>query len=188
MMDVKAKNESSLGMAYRQMKLSIDEMTPQFEKKLNEELKLNPLKAKVREATERDIGALVDLYNKSWMTSNTPFSRITIETMKSLYNDPDIVILIGRVYGIDAGFMILDFAGVEDHYGRVLAIGILPRFQHKGLGKFLGYNAWNYVKQKDIRELRSEVYLENTVSYKFIKAMEFEVVEVKTYTNNVQVV
>ena len=103
--------------------------------------------------------------------------------MKSLYHDPEIVILIAKVYGIPAGFIILDFEGAKDHYSSVLALGIIPRFQHRGLGRFLGSNAWEYFKQRDIRELRSEVYVDNAISYKFNQAMGFKEIDVKTYAN-----
>jgi ribosomal protein S18 acetylase RimI-like enzyme len=103
--------------------------------------------------------------------------------MMSLYHNPEIIILIAKFYGIPAGFIILDFEGEKDHYASILALGILPRFQHRGLGRFLALNTWKYFTQRDIRELRSEVYVDNIVSYKFNQAMGFEEIDVKTYTN-----
>jgi ribosomal protein S18 acetylase RimI-like enzyme len=185
MIERKTLYEDLKSLTYRQMRFSIEELTPEQEKKYNEELKLNPLRAKISEATDNDIEALVYLYNKSWLTSNTPFSSITTETLMSLKHNPEIVILFAKVYGIPAGFIILDFEGEKDHYASILALGILPRFQHKGLGRFLGLNAWKYFTQRDIRELRSEVYVNNTISYKFNQAMGFKEIDVKTYTNDV---
>ena len=182
MMETKTDYEYIKGMVYRQMRFYVGEVTPEQEKKYNEEIKLNSLKAKVSEATDKDIGALVNLYNKSWLTSNTPFSMINDETMMTLYHDPEIVILIAKVYGIPAGFIILDFKGAKDHYCSVLALGVLPRFQQRGFGRFLGLNAWEYFKQRDIRELRSEVYVDNTVSYQFNQSMRFKEIDVKAYT------
>ena len=185
MTKTKTEHEDLNSMVYRQMKLSVGELTPEQEKKYNEILKLNLLKAKIYEASDIDIEVLVNLYNKSWITSNTPYRRIEAETMMSLYRNPEIVILIAKYYGIPAGFIIMDFAGAKDHISSVLALGILPRFQHRGLGRFLALNAWEYFKQRDIRELRSEVYVDNIVSYKFNQAMGFEEIDVKTYTNEV---
>ena len=185
MIERKTLYEDLKSLTYRQMRFSIDELTPEQEKKYNEILKLNLLKAKIYEASSKDIEALVNLYNKSWITSNTPYRRIEAETMMSLYRNPEIVILIAKYYGIPAGFIIMDFAGAKDHIISVLALGILPRFQHRGLGRFLALNAWEYFKQRDIRELRSEVYVDNIVSYKFNQAMGFEEIDVKTYTNEV---
>jgi len=183
MTETKTDDEDLKGMVYRQMRISIRELTPEQEKMYNEELELNLLKAKIYEASEFDIEALVNLYNKSWITSNTPYRRIEAKTMMSLYHNPEILILIAKFYGIPAGFIILDFAGAKNHYCSVLALGILPRFQHRGLGRFLALNAWKYFKQRDIRELRSEVYVDNIVSYKFNQAMGFEEIGLKTYTN-----
>jgi ribosomal protein S18 acetylase RimI-like enzyme len=183
MLEAKTQNEDLKGMAYRQMRFSIEELTLEQEKKYNEELKLNPLRAKISEATDIDIEALVNLYNKSWMTSNIPYRRIKAETMMSLYHNPEIIILIAKFYGIPAGFIILDFEGEKDHYASILALGILPRFQHRGLGRFLALNAWKYFTQRDIRELRSEVYVDNAISYKFNQAMGFKEIDVKTYAN-----
>jgi ribosomal protein S18 acetylase RimI-like enzyme len=185
MIERKTLYEDLKSLTYRQMRFSIEELTPEQEKKYNEELKLNPLRAKIYEASDIDIEVLVNLYNKSWMTSNIPYRRIKAETMMSLYHNPEIIILIAKFYGIPAGFIILDFEGEKDHYGSILALGILPRFQHRGLGRFLGLNAWKYFTQRDIRELRSEVYVYNTISYKFNQAMGFKEIDVKTYTNDI---
>ena len=177
--------EDLTSLVYRQMRLSIDELTPEQEKKYTEELKLNPLKAKIYEASDKDIEALVNLYNKSWLTSNTPFRSIEAKTLMSLHHNPEIIILIAKYHGIPAGFIILDFEGAKNHYGSILALGILPRFQHRGLGRFLALNAWEYFKQRDIKELRSEVYVDNTVSNKFNQALGFKEIDVKTYTNDI---
>ena len=185
MTETKTDDEDLKGMVYRQMRISIRELTREQEKMYNEVLELNPLKAKTNEASDKDIEVLVNLYNKSWLTSNTPFRNIAAETMMSLYHNPEILILIAKVYGIPAGFIILDFEGEKNHYASILALGILPRFQHRGLGRFLALKAWEYFKQRDIRELRSEVYIDNIVSYKFNQAMGFEEIDVKTYTNEV---
>ena len=85
-MEMKKIYEDLNCMVYRQMRFSIKELTPKQEKKYNEELKLNPLRAKISEVTDNDIEALVYLYNKSWLTSNTPFSSIAAETMSTFSN------------------------------------------------------------------------------------------------------
>ena len=185
MTETKTDDEDLKCMVYRQMRISIGELTREQEKMYNEVLELNPLKVKTNEASDKDIEVIVNLYNKSWLTSNTPFRNIAAETMMSLYNNPEILILIAKVYGIPAGFIILDFEGEKNHYASILALGILPRFQHRGLGRFLGLNAWEYFKQRNIREVRSEVYVDNIVSYKFNQTMGFEEIGMKTYTKEV---
>ncbi|MFX0076800.1 MAG: GNAT family N-acetyltransferase [Candidatus Hermodarchaeota archaeon] len=182
MMETKSQHEGVNCLTYRQMRLYLEQVTPEQEKRFNEELELNPLKVKVSEASDKDIETLVDLYNKSWLTSRTPFTIIKAETMRSLHRNPEIIILIAKLYGISAGFIILDFEGEKEQYATILALGISPRFQNKGLGRFLGLNAWKQFKQRDIKELRSEVYIENTISYKFNKAMGFNEIDTITYT------
>jgi len=99
------------------------------------------------------------------MTSNTPYSSITLNSLKTLYEYPETIILIARVYGSDAA------AG----------LGVIPRFQRKGLGTVIGMAAWNYFKKKGVKELRCEVYKDNIVSYNFIKSIGFEEFGRKVY-------
>ena len=110
----------------------------------------------------------------AWLTSHTPFSPISLNTLESLYKCPEIKILIAKAFGIDAGFIILDLEGPNNCYGSIAGLGILPKFQRKGIGINLGLEAWNNFKQKGIKELRCEVYLKNKRSYAFIKAMGFK--------------
>lgn len=170
----KKEEEENISMTYIQMKLPIKKITPLHESKLKEEIDHNILRANIREATEGELEIIMNIYNKAWLTSNEPYSPLTVDSLKVLYNDPLITILIAKVYGIDAGFVMLDFEGAKKEYGIIAALGILPRFQRKGLGKILGMAAWNFFKQKNVKELRCEVHIDNKVSYNFIKSLGFE--------------
>ncbi len=169
------------GLAYIQMKLPIKKITPEFEKDLSEKVEHNILHAKVREASEDDLQNVMYLYSRAWMTSHTQFSPITIDSLKNIYNYHDTVILIAKVYDSDVGFIILDFEGPNNQYGIIAGLGVIPRFQRKGLGTTLGMAALNYFKQKGVKELRCEVYIENEISSNFIKSMGFEEYETKVY-------
>ncbi|MFW9785286.1 MAG: GNAT family N-acetyltransferase [Candidatus Heimdallarchaeota archaeon] len=169
------------GLEYIQMRLSIQKITPEFENKIKERVEGNILKAKIREASENDLESVVYLHNRAWMTSNEPFSPLSIESLKNLFEYPEIKIFIAKVYGIDAGFVILDFEGPNDEYGIIAGLGVLTRFQRKGLGTVLGMAVWNYLKEKGIKELRCEVYKDNQVSYNFIKSLGFEEYDTKIY-------
>ncbi|MHA1274891.1 MAG: GNAT family N-acetyltransferase, partial [Promethearchaeota archaeon] len=68
-----------------------------------------------------------------------------------------------------------------NEYGIIAGLGVLPRFQRKGLGKILGMAAWDLFKKKGVKELRCEVYIENKSSYNFIKSLGFEEYEKKVY-------
>ncbi len=169
------------GMVYIQMRLAVDKITPEIVTNMKEKVERNILKAKIREATKDDLESVVYLYNRSWMTSCTPFSPLSIDSLKNLYEYPEIKILIAKVYGSDSGFVILDLEGPNNEYGVIAGLGVLPRFQRKGLGTVIGMAAWNYYKKKGIKELRCEVYKENKVSYNFIKSLGFEEFDTKVY-------
>ena len=181
------KNEVSstelleIGMEYIQMRLPVEKITKEFEENLQKRVKANFLRAKIRKATIEDLESVAYIYNRSWMTSNTPFTPITIETLNELIKYPEITILIANVYGTDGGFAILDLDGPNKEYGIIAGLGVLPRFQRKGLGTILAVAAWNYFKEKKVKELRCEVYKENKTSYNFIKSLGFEEFGVKTY-------
>jgi ribosomal protein S18 acetylase RimI-like enzyme len=175
------KEKEHINMTYIQMRLPIKKITPEFEGKLKKEIEQNILRAKIREATEQDLDIIMKIYNRAWMTSNEPFSPLSVDSLRKLYNDPLITIFIAKVYGMDAGFVILDFEGSKKEYGIIAALAVLPRFQRKGLGKILGMASWDYFKQRGVKELRCEVHINNNVSYNFIKSLGFEEFDRREY-------
>jgi ribosomal protein S18 acetylase RimI-like enzyme len=162
------------GLEYIQMKLPVEKITPEFEKKIYKKVDSNILRAKIREAESKDLDSVVALYNRSWMTSNTPYSPISVESMKIILDAPETKILIAKVYGSDAAFVILDYEGPNNQYGIIAGLGVIPRFQRKGLGTVIGAAAWNYFKKRGVQELRCEVFKDNKVSFNFIKSIGFE--------------
>ena len=169
------------GMVYLQMRLTINKITKEFENSLKEKIEHKIFHARIREATEGDLTNIKNIYNRAWLTSNTPFRPIEKDTLKKIFNDPETIFLVAKVYGIDGGFVILDFEGENKEYGVIAGLGVLPRFQGKGLGTILGLAAWNYFKEKGLEELRCEVYKDNQKSYKFIKGLNFEEFGKKIY-------
>ena len=172
---------ATTGMEYIQMKLPVAKITPEFEEMLTEKVEHNILRAKIREAKVEDLESVRALYNRSWMTSNTPYSQITFNSLKTIFEYPETIILIARVYGSDAAFVILDCEGPKNEIGIIAGLGVIPRFQRKGLGTVIGMAAWNYFKKKGVKELRCEVYKDNIVSYNFIKSIGFEEFARKVY-------
>lgn len=169
------------GMVYKQMRLPVEKITPEFEAQMKQKIEHNIYQAQIREATEKDLNIVVDIYNKSWLTSNTPFRPIEKETLKKIFLDPDTVFLIARVFGIDSAFVILDFEGKDKEYGVIAGLGVIPKFQRKGLGSVLGLATWDYFKKKGVKELRCEVYKSNNASTNFIEALRFEEFGQKVY-------
>ncbi|MFX1279721.1 MAG: GNAT family N-acetyltransferase [Promethearchaeota archaeon] len=173
-----------LGMKYIQMVLPIKQITKEAENRLKENVGSNILRAQIRVVKEGDLEILMNLYNKAWLTSHEPFRALTIDDIKDLYNDSNLKIFIARVYGIDAGFMILDFEGLKKEYGIIVAMGVIPRFQRRGLGKIMALAAWEFFKKNNVIELRSEVYIDNKASFNFLKSLGFEDRGIEIYTTN----
>ena len=171
----------STGMTYIQMRLPVEKITEEYEAEVRKKVEKNILRAKIREASKDDLESVAFLHNRSWMTSSTPFTPISHETIKKIYEYPDTKILIAKVYGIDGGFVILDFEGKEKEFGVICGLGVLPRFQRKGLGTVIGMAAWDFFKKRGVKELRCEVYKDNIVSYNFIKSLGFEEFDIKVY-------
>ena len=169
------------GMVYLQMKLPVEKITEEFEANMKDKVEKNILRANIREADENDLESVAYIHNRSWLTSNTPYSPITAETLKKIYDYDETVILIAKVYGSDAGFALLDFEGDNNEYGVIAGLGVLPRYQRKGLGTVIGMAAWNYFKKKGVKELRCEVYKDNKVSHEFISSLGFQQYDVKIY-------
>ena len=179
--DKKDQKEEVESLEYIQMKLPVSDITSELEAKLSKKVKSNILRAKIREANEEDLPSVKYLYDRSWLTSQTPFSAISVTSLKTIWEYSETIILIAKVYGSDAGFAILDCEGENQEIGVIAGMGIIPRFQRKGLGTVIGMAAWNYFKKKGIKELRCEVYKGNTVSFQFIKSIGFKEYDKKTY-------
>ena len=169
------------GLEYIQMKLPVSNITPEVEEKLKKKVEHNILRAKIREAKLEDLDSVMYLYNRSWLVSSTPFRPIKKETLKIIYEYSETKILIAKAYGSDAAFVILDYEGPNKEYGIIAGLGVIPRFQRKGLGTVIGMAAWNYFKKKGVKELRCEVFKDNKVSFNFIKSIGFEEFARKTY-------
>lgn len=171
------------GMVYIQMKLPVEKITNEFEKNLKEKIEHNIVQANIREATKSDLESLKYIYNRAWLTSNTPFRPITKTDLKKILEYPETVFLIAKLYGSDAAFLLLDFEGENKEFAIIAALAVIPRFQRKGLGSVLGMASWQYLKEKfpNVKEIRCEVYKDNKVSYSFIKGIGFEDYDKKVY-------
>ena len=171
------------GMVYIQMKLPVEKITNEFEKNLKEKIEHNIVQANIREATKSDLESLKYIYNRAWLTSNTPFRPITKTDLKKILEYPETVFLIAKLYGSDAAFLLLDFEGENKEFAIIAALAVIPRFQRKGLGSVLGMASWQYLKEKfpNVKEIRCEVYKDNKVSYSFIKGIGFEDYGKKVY-------
>jgi len=171
------------GMVYIQMRLPTDKITKNFENLLKNKIEQNIIQAIIRQAKKEDLDSLKKMYNRAWLTSNTPFRPITKTDLSKILESPDTVFFIATVYGIDAAFVLLDFEGDNNEFAVIAALAVIPRFQRRGLGKILAVYIWNFIKQNynNVREIRAEVYKDNKVSYAFIVEIGFEEYEKRVY-------
>ncbi len=170
------------GLTYLQMQLDVKKITPEFKNEIKKKVEKSFLNAKIRKANEDDLEIVMLIHNKAWMTANEPFRPIDFISLKKIFEYKDTIILIAKVYGTDGGFIILDFEDSNNEVGIIAGLGVLPRFQRKGLGTVLSIAAWNYFQDNNVKQLKCEVYKENKTSISFIKSLGFIEYGVKTYT------
>ena len=90
---------------------------------------------------------------------------------------------VAKVFGIDAGFIVIYLEGENDEFGIIAGLGIIPRFQRKGIATALALAAWErFLLPNNVKELRCEVYNSNKPSYNFIKSLGFEEYDINVIT------
>jgi GNAT superfamily N-acetyltransferase len=177
-MDLKQFGEIKPGYAYIQMQASADLINQRYENDFQQRI---TKQVSIRVATYQDIPKLVDMYNRAFLTANDPYAPMTEENMELIFNYHNTVILIGSIYGSDAGFVIIDFEGKNKEKGIIAGLGTLPEWQKRGIGTTIGIASWEYFKKKNVKELHCEVYSKNYASYRLIKGMGFHEIGVKFY-------
>ena len=156
--------------SYVQMRLPVEKITQEFEEKIEHSI----VHAEIREATKGDIEHIFKIYGKAWQSTSMPFRQVNQETFLKFHKHFKTVFLIASVDNIDGGFILIHFERNNNDIGVINGLGVLPQFQHKGLGTTLAMAAWNYFKERGVRELRCEVHKDNKIPYSFIKGLGFE--------------
>ncbi len=193
------------GYIYYQMDLPVKEITPEFEAEITRRISRQ---VKITKATPDDCERLVYLHNRAFLTATDPYSPISHDDMMRVLTFRDNVVLIGTIWGEDAGFIILGF----DYYpsldpnwkgtdmpegasppherdgkffynvGYISGLGVDPRWQGRGVGTTLGVTSWKYFKAANLQKLKCEVYEKNNASYNLISSLGFKKVTTKTYS------
>ena len=159
---------------YIQMRLPVEKITKEFEDSLREKIAHNVVHAKIREASEKDIEHIMKVYDLAWHSSPMPIRDVGKNTFLKIFKEPTSKFLIASIDSQDAGFILIDLEGKNNEIGVIGGLGVLPKFQHKGLGTVLAIAAWDHFKKKGAKELRCEVYKDNRIPYSFIKSLGFE--------------
>ena len=166
---------SSPKYRYLKMKLPVERITPEFEKKIEKEIHSQ---VKIRECkTEEDLEVVLHLYNRSFMAASDPFSPLNLDQIKQIANYGNTRIFIASLWGEDTGFVIIDFEYKKDEdlrIGVICGLGTLPRWQRRGIGTTLGIYTWQHFKPANVDELRCEVFDKNEGSISLIKGLGFE--------------
>lgn len=163
------------------LKLPIEKITSEFEKKFRERLKSYSENPKIRQIMEKDYESIVDIYNRAYRNLHAKILPITIDIIKDMNEDPESIILVAEMGSNIAGLIILEFEGPNDEFVTITDWAVSPRFRRKGIGTRLCIAAWEYFKPKRIKEIRCEVYVNNPVAFNFIKSMGFEEIRTDYY-------
>ena len=184
--------------AYVQMRLDVKNVSEQ----LTNELRAYRLTGiKTRRATQEDVEIVTKLYNRSFMVGSDPWSPATTMQFSEIIANDVNIIFVAKKLGEDVGFIIVCLEGEvpikingecedlpnlpkrpEPNIGVICGLGTDPRWQRKGIARFLGVVAWDYLCKKNLNELRCEVYENNRPSYRLIKSLHFEECGTKKYT------
>lgn len=175
------KKDRDEGMSYHQMRLPIEKITKEFEVNLRKKVASEIQTLKTHVAREDELNHVVEVYNQAWVTSNTPFKTLNLETVVRLYHEYQYTFLLAEIDEEYCGFAILDYYGDADEYGIIVGMGIIPKYQRMGMGTALGVEVWELFKEHMVQEIRCEVYINNKKSYRFIKSLGFEEFDMKTY-------
>lgn len=168
---------------YIQMRLNLEDISEEFSKEL-EQYRISGIK--IRKASMQDLPIFVKLYNRAFMRGSDPWSPATEDQFKEILAHETTVVLIASIGEEDVGFIIIDLEENPNNEnggktGVICGLGTDPRWQRRGIARFLGMAAWDYFKQRDVKELRCEVYENNRPSYNLIKSLHFEEVGKKVY-------
>jgi len=159
---------------YIKLGLSISKAKDIAVEKLEKYVKSHKTDVKIREANKEDIVKINQIYHESWNASHLPMKEVTEELFMEIFEDEDTKFLIAKLDSQDVGFILVEFNKLNKEIGLISGLGVVPKYQGKGLGKYLALEAWNFFKDKGIKELRCEVYKENKVAISFIKSLGFE--------------
>jgi ribosomal protein S18 acetylase RimI-like enzyme len=165
------------------LKLPIEKITSEFEKKLRDRIRPYSEVPKIRQVKEEDYESVVPIYNRAYKNLHAKILPINLDIIRDMDEDSESVILVAEADDEIAGIIILEFEGQNDEYEYVTITdwAVSPKFRRKGIGTRLCIAAWDYFEPKGVKEIRCEVYVNNPVAYNFIKSMGFEEIRTDYY-------
>lgn len=169
--------EGAAVFKYIIMQLPMEKMSEEKLKEMDQKTGIIKSSFKTQIASEEKIPALKDLYNTCFFQAPDPYRPVTIDDMKEIYER--CTIIIGRLYGMDVGFIVLKLEqsknddGGTDKVGVVCGIAVHPRHRQKGIATALGIAAYDFLSKRNLDYLECEVFEENEPSLSFITWVGF---------------
>lgn len=185
------------GYVYRQMELPAENLTREFIEKTKKRIHAHVI---TEVASIDDAELVTELHNRAFLTAPDPYAAIEMRDMRRLIICPRTLVLVGMIWGSEpCGFIVCNF---EEHcsaeevaklealnktgikykllpepaykVGFISGLGVVPRWQRRGIGLSLGLHSWEYFKRYSVQVLRCEVFEGNDASYHLIKSMGFK--------------
>jgi ribosomal protein S18 acetylase RimI-like enzyme len=159
---------------YITLRISVSKAQQIAETKLKHYINTHKINVEIREAEAKDISKINEIYHSSWKASDLPMKEVTEELLMEIFEDSDTHFLIARLDSKDVGFILIEFNKLNREIGLISGLGVLPKYQQGGIGKYLALEAWKFFENKGVKELRCEVYKNNEMAKRFIIELGFE--------------
>lgn len=156
------------------MKLSVEKITKNIEEEVKQKIQHYAMHAEICEANKNDIDCILDIYERAWHSTTMPFHPISKSKLSRLLKNKNYLVLLAKIDAIDVAFIIVQIRGEKNDIGVIGILAVIPELHHKGLGTMLGMACWDYLKKREIKELRCQVYSDNKPSCTFLRSLGFE--------------
>ncbi|MFX1396407.1 MAG: GNAT family N-acetyltransferase [Promethearchaeota archaeon] len=156
------------------MKLLIDFINQNLKKQLKYKLNSSLKDLTIVETKTDDAYSVLNIHSSCFNNLNYSREVLNLKKIQNFYNFPGTRIYIAKHKGNDIGYIILELEGPTGEYGIISSVGVLPKYQRKGVGTSLILKAFLYFEQNNVIQILSEISLLNYAGYNFLKSVNFE--------------